>query len=503
MSHYGNIIGNKDSNFNDILKEEYEPENYLIKNDENDKEKLSNNIDINLDNIINNYGYGYRTILIIINSILLFIASSYIIYHLSVFNFILSSQSKISKNTLGVLGTLAYTMKILGCFFSGFLLKIMKRKTLILISITSTLFMNILININLSPVTYTIFILVGSYFSGNIDPINIDILCESLPIRLRGFFICLSYTGFALSSFMQFFFIWCLTKKDSNETNMNLVILINSIIIILIGIFTYFIFDDSVRNLIIKKENEEAFKSLEKYYDKEKTYLKKEEKDFIIKQVLKSNEIIQEEGLNEIFKGNYLQITIIFIIMNILSNSYVDGNSFISNDITIENIPKANESSISKYGMVNYFFQLFAYVLAGTLAELPLIGRKYGLLICGIFTGLFSFIYLVNRENFIIWIGFGQLFGNAYVALSISFASETYPTKVRDIGQGFINSMANLGSLIGQISYNEIYTIHKSKTTMIIGIISSLLMAFVMCFVRGETKNKPLDSNMEEKVSNE
>jgi len=386
-------------------------------------------------------------------------------------------------------------MKILGCFFSGYLLKIIDRRSLILISNIATLLMNILINCHLNTFTYSVFILIGSYFSGILDPINIDVLCESLPIKFRGFFLCFTYTGFAISTFLQYFLIWCFSKNNSNETNMILVLLINSLLILSIGIFSYFFYDDTARHLIIGKENEKAFQILEKYKKNPLTY---EEKKTITKQILKSNEKIGEANLKEIFQGKYLRITILFIFMNVLSNSNSDGMSFVSNDITVENIPGANEAKVSSIGMKCSSFQLFSYLFAGILSETPFLGSKYGLIVCAFFSAFFSFLYLINSKNFVIWIGLNQLIINSYVSLSISFVSESYPTKIRDLSQGFMNSMANLGSLLGQSIYSLLYYHYKSNILMVIGIINGFLMIFVVYFVKQETQDKPLDTIFEE-----
>jgi MFS family permease len=454
-----------------------------------------NNEENLIDKIINNYGYKIRTIAIIFNSIFLYMISSYIIYHLAAYNIIFLNLFQVSEETLLFLGTISYFMKGLGCFFSGYLSSCFSRKFLVLFSIIGVLLLNIMIYLKLNIHTYFVFIIIGSFFSGIIDPINIDVLCETLPMKLRGFFLCFTYTGFTINVFTQYYLIWFFSKDTVEIEN---ILICNSVAILFIVIYNIYIFQDSARHLAIKNQYEKTFIILDKY---KSIPLTEEEKNIIKYQINNGNKNIRKLSIKEIFQNSYFKSSILFILMNFLSNFFNDGVVFVLNSIIIEKIPDANDEKISSIGLNIYIFVLFANLFAGILSDTPFLKRKNGLIICGFLSGLFSFMFLINVSNFMYWLGFIILSTNAYLSLSISFVSESYPTKIRDLSQGFMNTIANIGSLVGQFFYKFIFGLYNSKSLMYTGLINSIIMIIIILFVSNETYLKPLDISNSEYVS--
>jgi len=155
-----------------------------------------------LDKILDNYGYRLEIIKIIIISICLTYLSSYMIYHISCYLLVVKREFNLPDSMLTILACIAFFCKAIGCFFTGALIKVVSRRSLLLVNILILIGLNFFLTLVWKLWAYFIFLIIGCYIVGNIDPLNIDVLCESLPIQFRGFFLCFSYNGFPLNIFI-------------------------------------------------------------------------------------------------------------------------------------------------------------------------------------------------------------------------------------------------------------------------------------------------------------
>lgn len=450
-----------------------------------------------LDEILDNYGYKFQIIKVIVLSVLLYYLSSYMIYHLSCYLLIVKREFHISDDLLTVLACLGFGFKALGCFLTGQMTKIFARKSLLSLSILILLLLNIFLAFFFKLWVYFIFLIVGCFIAGILDPLNIDVLCESLPITFRGFFLCFTYTGFPLNICIQYFLITNYSEGD--VTDINLVLHINTAIIILIFILIFGFFRDSARHQLIKENYKEAYEILNNLTE---APLTDEAKELIKKQSCKGNRIIHEESLKNIFSPVYIRTTILFIFLNFSYNCMTDGVSYILNLILLDSIPDSDEKKISYDGMILYFYGMTSYLLCGIVTEISCLGRKFGLAFCSFLVCLFSVLFILNPQNYFPWITLLILSTNSTTSLSISFVSESYPTKIRDVSQGFMNSIANTGSLVGQFVFIILYKISKTKTTFIYMIMNSLVCIVLVFFIKNEMYRKPLD-NIYEGVQSE
>jgi hypothetical protein len=132
-----------------------------------------------------------------------------------------------------------------------------------------------------------VFVVLGCFASGILDLLSINILCESLPVFLRGSFICLSLIGYSLSDFFNNILINSFT--DKNFTNIKAIMFINTGVILLILILFYALpLSDSARNLMFKGEFNEAFDLLKKLKGAD---LSQEEKKELIDEVKLPEEV--------------------------------------------------------------------------------------------------------------------------------------------------------------------------------------------------------------------
>jgi len=455
-------------------------------NDINNK-NIKTNLSL-LDKILVEYGYRYQIIKVIIGSILLSFLSSYMIYHVSCFLLVIKKEFELNDEMLTLLACIGFFFKSMGCLLTGYQTNVISRRSLLLIDILILLVLNIGLTLIWNIWAYFVFLILGCFIAGNIDPINIDVLCESLPIKFRGFFLCFSYTGFPLNIFLQYFLINFFSEADN--TQIKNILHLNSLVILLIFILMLVFFKDSIRHQLIKEKYETAFEMLNKLI---KNPLSNEEKELIKIQCKNGNKEIQNASIKEIFSPLYLATTLLFICLNFSYNSMTDGMSFVLNLILSDFIQNFDEKKISHEGMKLYLVGLFAYAVCGILTEIPFIKRKFGLFITSAMILNFSVLFFLNAENYFWWLAFLLFFCNASTSLSISFVSESYPTKIRDVSQGFMNSVANIGSLAGQLIFMNLYHISKANTTLIYTMINSFICIFLILLIKKEMYSKPLD----------
>lgn len=463
-----------------------------------DKETYNDKNKVLLDKILDDYGYQLQIIKVIIGSILLSYLSSYMIYHISCYLLVIKKEFKLTDDMLTIIACVGFFSKSIGCLLTGPTTNRISRRTLLLFNIMILICLNIFLTYVWKLWAYFVFLIIGCYIAGNIDPLNIDVLCESLPIKFRGFFLCFSYTGFPLNICVQYFLINFFSKKD--ETEIKTLMNVNSLIIIGIFIVMIAFFKDSVRHQLIKENYDNAYVMLNKMLEKP---LSNDDKELIKYQSYKGNNKIHEASIKEIFSPYYLTTTLLFICLNFSYNSMTDGVSFVLNLILSDFIPNSDEQKISWEGMKLYIWGLFAYVFCGILTEIPIIKRKLGLFITSTMILIFSILFFINSKNYFWWMNFLLIACNASTSLSISFVSESYPTKIRDTSQGFMNSVANLGSLVGQLIFMSLYNISKTNTTLIYTMVSSFVCMFLIFFVKKEMHRKPLDQYEEVDKLNE
>lgn len=446
-----------------------------------------------LDEILDNYGYRFHMIRVIFLSVILYYLSSYMIYHVSSYLLILKREFKISDDISSLLGCLAFGCKAIGCIVETQITKFLSRRNLIISSILILLILNIFLAFVFQLWVYFIFIIIGCFIAGILDPLNISVLCESLPIRFRGFFLCFSYTGFSLNNCIQYFLISEFSQE--NSTDINVILHINSIITLLFFVLLLVFFRDSARHHLIQEKYKEAYETINDFTERPLT---EEEKKKIKTQSAKGNKIIHETQLKAIFASIYIRRTIILLILNFSYNFMTDGVSYILNLILDDSIPDSTEQKVSQQGAIIYLFGLFSYVFCGFITEINCIGRKFALNICSAFVCLFSILFIWNQQNYLVWLTLLLINSNATTSLGIAFVSESYPTKIRDISQGFLNSTSNLGSFFGQLIFMKLYNISKTNNlTFLYLVVNSVICIVLVFFIKNEMNKKPLDNLIE------
>jgi len=462
-----------------------------------------------IDKIINEYGYKWHTLKIVLYTILLLLLCSYFIYNQNNFYWIVKLNLKVSSNFLIFLFTLSFCMKCIGAIFSGFMTNNdkIKRKNLIIICLFVMFSLNIMMGVHFSFPTYLIFLIFGCFCAGNIEILAYNILCEGLPINLRGSFLCICSIGYVLSDTIINYIIKYV--YENNIVNIRLIFLIS----IGVMIFIFFLFiilplNDSARNLLYKGEYEKAFEILNKLRTNE---LHEEEKLILINQSklsekvkipLKENEINNtvnekiekdnsQNSIKDIFKEPYLKSTIIFIFIRFIQSFILRGNISI---IVIYIKKILDNNSINEINSSLLFINniaLFSFPLSAILIDLKFIGRKLSLAIVEIIAIIILFIFFFKYQLYYL-IGLYKIFLLAKTFILSALYTESYPTRMRDLTMGFLNIVDIIAGLIGMLSYmllikyNFLIPFYISFTLQLISLILFYLIPV-------ETKNRPLD----------
>jgi len=140
-----------------------------------------------------------------------------------------------------------------------------------------------------------------------------------------------------------------------------------------------------------------------------------------------------------------------------------------------------------------YLWAISSYVFCGILTEIPFIKRKLGLLITSIFIFSFAVLFMIDQKYYFYWLLILIISTNASTSLSISFVCESYPSKIRDLSQGFMNSIANFGSFAGQLIFISLYDINKDYFIYIYFILISFISLVSIFFIKKEMRGKSLD----------
>lgn len=215
----------------------------------------------------------------------------------------------------------------------------------------------------------------------------------------------------------------------------------------------------------------------------------------IIYQVKESNNNNASSGsLLEIFSKEYRVFTFCALIIFFNSNFYGDGFTLISTFILNETLQQEDTTSrnlVLKEALFLQWFNLMGNLLCAFLVEIKFLGRRRTLLIMMtsiIIIFILSIIYIEHIAFFMSIFNLINLIGD----IMIVYTSEVYPTRIRDLSTGFINSIALSGSVISQYAF--IYFLKISFLTpfyVIIGLLIISIAAVLMIPV--ESHEKPLD----------
>jgi len=388
--------------------------------------------------------------------------------------------SSYNDNIESILTTISFSLKILGCLSLSFFTRYFLRSQLLVYSVVVTSLSTLLLACHFHLSTFLIFTIVSCFFAGFLECIALSNLCETLPIKFRGYFLFLIQIGILISQNVGFFVLSINTKSGY--------------------------YNNSPRNLLVKKKYEEAFEVLQ-YFKRPSFFITKNdisnesENSEILTEIEKEKIITQSNlGINsklevsfwEIFSKYFFLTTVLMTIINMASSMLDEGvtGSFANYIETL--YPNQSQRQMNYESFKISIYNLIGYLIIGLLLELNIIGRRANMYINLFLSAIFYTALTYNKINYNVWLPLVNVTLTVLNAINILFVSEIYPSKIRDASQGYFVSQNNIGGLIGQSLY--MYIIKKNINFpfyVSLGLIT--LITILLFFVKHDTNNKALD----------
>jgi putative MFS transporter len=439
-----------------------------------------------IDKITCRYGYGSFMWIMIICSSLIIAVSAYFTTFFSTTIIAYQKLFKLNDNDVMAIGTLYFIFKILGSMTVGQLTRKFDRVKIINLALLLLCVMNVLMSLFNDKLEslYATRVFTG-YLSGTIETLVTNILCEHLPIQQRGLVLTGIWTGW---SFGQILPPWIMLKTMPHYevSGLKETIMYCSFIPFIALLLCLFFFEDSPRSYILNNKNRKAFKILARY-----DVITDDMHNQIVKEVKEGVNRATQASICELFKGKFLRLTIIILILNFFSNMLNDGFSLITS-LTLNDVSSSKD--VLKDAITVIVFSMPSCLISGALAETRIFGRKWTNFMGYIFLMTSIILAVIFPKQIPFFLGLYNIFINFGNILIVTYTSEIYPTKIRDMASSFGFTFSNIGSVLSQATFILLRRLNVfAPYYFIIGV--CILCALVSYILPYETYHRPLDSN--------
>lgn len=489
-----------------------------------------------LDKIINDYGYGWHCLKILIVNMLNYIVIGYFLRNTSNFYVYLHHKFTFTQSFFTAITIWLLIFKSISCLVTGLLIdrKIISRFSLLKIYLIMCLLANAYLLIDFTLVSYIIMISIGVWATGGIDLLILVNLIESLPSHYRGTIMILSFTG-NFSDLIQNVLLSSFSSK--HHTDIDAIIWINCGMIAFITLMNFIFYQNSIRHLLALEYFEDAYYYIDKLREEKLTEMDKAtikyeyyyslnknmegdskkrtqsnnnnsksnsnlENSLNSKKSKKSNknkEASFMDNMKMLFSGKFLLLTICFTIIRFIvffcrsgiQNMYPMFLKTVIEDATVKKVSQAQS--------IVYILMILSYPLGALMIELSYTGRRISLIALQIVCTIFLFLSCIFFNTYLLSAVYLSVV-NALLSIIAIFVSESYPTQLRDIAQGYFFFTSNFFSILGVF----IYMILFKEFNYLPYIMSTLFMAIssiTAYFIPHDTRNKNLD-NIEDEEEN-
>jgi sugar phosphate permease len=447
-----------------------------------------------IDQILDRYGYGLRTI----NQLFIFFLTKLLEGCLVVFWPLivhpLRDLHKLSDTNVFLISASFFIGGGIGSAIAASVTKILSRPRIIYLMALFIAVTYFIIGLIQNLTVFWVLRFMQGIFLGIIVVVSQNRVTEYLPIKWRALFIsvaCMGNPFGGLTIAMNFKVL----MPDLDHKKIPITMYYYSILILLIFLYKLFMCKSSPRQLILANEDEEAFDILENLNGQK---LRESDKRKIIDQVrLGMNTQHANSGLGEIFKEDYLKTTIflclIFTVCGMAFKGPILFSTFTIKKLGGENLETKKNVILHQFTIMSIILPMQA--LGGLLAEIKFFGRRlimvFGFIMCFMLLALCTLYY----NNFSIFLGLSLAVITIPFTISAIYASEIYNTIIRDQAVGFLCLFRFLGGLLAQLFYlyiNRITLFMPYYFTMSLLTLGAAL-AFLLPY---ETYRQPLDMDM-------
>jgi MFS family permease len=459
------------------------------------------------DQILEEYGYGWEIWKVIIAVICIYTVDSYFVNFFPSMVTSYKTFFNLTDNQISLIGMIFFLSKMVGCIVTGFVTSKSSRETYLKFSIV----LLFLLNIGLAFINklwfFFVMRVISAFLSGFLEVIANNFLCELLPTYLRSFTLNSSYVGFSLSQiFLSLIMLF--TMPNLEASGISITHLYYAIFNFVCIIFIFLWITDSPRNLILHGLEDRAFGILLKLKKGDQSFFTPEIKSQIITEIKEgaNAESKHSNSFFEIFtKKEYVVFTICIGIGAYSTDVLLDGGKLVNNlvleKINIENKVVDYHGILIENLIMNLVNPISCFIF-GYLTEVKVIGRKLtifiGITLMGISLLPCLFYPSTAGACFIVF----SFFNNVNNVI-FTYASEFYPTRIRDIALGWVNFLGYAGSASSQYYLVLPMKIHW-KATIILMMAIAFFSSIVICLNPYETYGQALDldSSKLEKIEN-
>jgi MFS transporter, SP family, arabinose:H+ symporter len=432
---------------NNITKDELEMTQFNTVNQFNQKYPI-------IDQILEKYGYGLQTW----NQLFLFFSTKILEGSLVVISplmvFPLKALHNLREFQLFSISVSFFIGGGIGSALVGTVRKIpfFTRPRIIYISVFFIFLIFFLNGLIQSLALFWVCRVISGFFTGMMLVCSQNLVTEYLPIRLRSFMICLASSGNPCGGLLLAF-TFRLFMPDLDSKNIPITFLVYSILVFFLFLYAFFMSRRSPRDLILHGEENEAFEILEKLNGEK---ISDHYKMIILDEVRGGvDRSFQKSTFSDIFKGEYLKITLSFMaIFTIIGMAYkgpILFSTFTIKKLREEELETNKTVIMHQITLMTLIFCI--QIVGGILSEVSIIGRRliicFGFIMGSIFIGLCC----IFHKFFSIFLGLSLSFLTIPFTVSVIYASEIYMTSLRDKAIGFLCLFRYLGGFLAQLFY--------------------------------------------------
>ena len=433
---------------------------------------------------------------------------------LNLLSLFITDKYNITLIQKGYINSISFLGVVISCGFIGKLTERYTRRNIILISLANLILFTFLAQYASSAFSFTIYYFICGVCLGPLYTLHVSTVSE---------IFCVSYRWFAIINVWTFYYIAdlylnvmiLLFVKELNVNNWNKYFHLVELSYICVFIFCFYNLKDSPRFLFLKGKKEEGLNILSEIQNTQIDYFKNSQtnintqkefdliKDKIYDQVVNNqcnseNKSFKDLFSNAIYFKSLVFLTSLVSIYLIIFISFKSIFPILLKEINLENNDSNNDNITSSNFILyesikNALFLIPCNLICGILGENAHFSRIKVALNFSIFSLIFVFIAIFNKENLAIYSGL-MLFG---IVISVNTAygliPEIFPTSLRDKAMGLINTFARGLSSISMILILWLYTFGFSFIMIFLLVLT--IVVIYLCYVFPiDTRNLGLDT---------
>ena len=476
-----------------------------------EKSQIEHNNEKMIDRIIENGYFTKYPIFITISIFISFISNGFVV---NIFNLIIiptKQYFKASDFIIEIMAGILFIGLAIGSGLASFLSEKFGRAKVIkcfsgIMCVTyfiSTIFFNI--------TTFLLSRIILGISVGVIEPLIFNTFGEYLPSKIRGFLLMNSWLFYTLAVFLENIIALFVNPYLESEHLKEYLIILN-IFFILSCFINFIMLNDSPRNLIVKSIHSNTFYERETKINEaikilnnmNKSPLSEIDEQKLINELYNSstNNANISPSFKELFSEKYLKTTYIGIFIFFVYSCGYFGFYIIST-LTLEILNKKENEIINDENKNSNrdiiisqiyiaFFDLLGSFVGGSLAEIKYIGRKGVIWIFMLLSAITLIPSCFSVTSYNIFFTISITSGAIYGDMLITYISEIFPTKLRDVSSSFFLTSHRISGFISQFLFLALFKINY-KIPFYFGSLLNIIGVLTIFRLPYEYTGKPLD----------